>query len=135
MKDNYQITKQDFERGWKLFAKEFADGQTLTQQEVYSQQLLLDAEQMQQKTGVYPAVREVHDHWKQQAHETERKRIASWQPEGRISDFDFSQYAEQLASGDTDGPFVTFMRVADELRKSGKTNLTVGDVRAEIRKR
>ena len=132
MNNNYRITKEDIERGWKLFAKEFADGQTLTQQEVYSQQLLLDAVQMQRETGVYPTVQEVHDRWDSDRQDAERKRIASWRSEGRITDFDFSEYAQQVADG-LDGPFVTFMRVADELRQAGNKQLTVGDVRTAMK--
>jgi hypothetical protein len=132
MNDNYRITQQDFDRGWKLFAREFVDGQTLTQQEIYLQTLLFDAEQMQRKTGIYPTVGEVHGKWNSDRQDAERKRIASWQSEGGITDFDFSEYAQQVADG-LDGPFITFMRVADKLRKAGRTQLTVGDVRATLR--
>jgi hypothetical protein len=130
----YRVTLEDFERGHILFRKEFADGQTLTEQEQYLQHLLLDAEHMHGKTGVYPTVQEVHDKWQREAEERERKRIESWQDEGRISAYDFTCYEEQLASGDTDGPFVRFMRVAADLKTSGK-QLTVGDVRTEMKKR
>jgi hypothetical protein len=91
--------------------------------------VLMDAE----KIGRWPVtVSEVHAEWERERQERERKRIASWQDEGRMSDYDFSEYAQQVADG-LDGPFVTFMRVADKLRKAGKTQLTVGDVRATLR--
>jgi hypothetical protein len=91
--------------------------------------VLMDAE----KIGRWPVtVAEVHAEWERERQERERKRIASWQSEGRITDFDFSEYALQVADG-LDGPFVTFMRMADKLRKAGKTQLTVGDARATLR--
>jgi hypothetical protein len=71
---NYRITNEDFERGHKLFAREFADGQTLTEQEKYLQDLLLDAEQMHLTAGAYPTVQDVHDQWQRDAEERERKR-------------------------------------------------------------
>jgi hypothetical protein len=71
----YRITEQDFDRGHALFRREFADGQTMTEQERYLQDMLLDAEQMHRKAGVYPTVQEVHDKWQREAEERERKRL------------------------------------------------------------
>lgn len=132
---NYRITAQDVERAYKLLEKEFVECRTLTQQQLHLQDLGLDSEQMQRESGEYPTVKEVHDQWRQEAHEAERKRITSWVNEGRITAYDFGCYEKQVADGEADGPFATFMRVAAELQESGKHNLTVGDVRAEIRKR
>jgi hypothetical protein len=133
LRPNYRITQEDFQRGWKLFEKEFSSGQDLKEQELHFQELLLDAERMYRQTGQYPTVQDVLDHRTKEKYEAERKRIASWQNEGRISAYDFSCYEQQLADGE-DGPFVNFMRVAASLKQSGRHNLTVGDVRAEIKK-
>ena len=69
----YRIKPADIERGHKLFVKEFVDGQTLTEQEIYSQQLLLDAERMHAATGTYPTVQEVHNRWDREE-EARKKR-------------------------------------------------------------
>jgi hypothetical protein len=90
--------------------------------------VLMDAE----KIGRWPVtVSEVHAEWERERQERERKRIASWRDEGRMSDFDFSEYAQQVADG-LDGPFVTFMRMADKLRQAGMKQLTVEDVRVTL---
>src|SRR5882724_1442029 len=91
----YRITQEDFERGHNLFAKEFADGLTLTEQERYLQGLLLDAEEMHGKTGGHPTVQEVHDRWQQQHHEGERRRIASLQVGYTFTQHDFDTLAEE----------------------------------------
>jgi hypothetical protein len=124
----YRITQEDFERGHKLFAKEFADGQTLTEQERYLQDLLLDAEQMHGKTGVYPTVEEVHNYWQQEAHDRERKRIASWQDGYTFTQRDFDTLAE-----DDSGPMLDFVQTAKALKsKTGKFP-TVANVRTELK--
>lgn len=71
----YRVTAEDFERGHKLFAREFAECEKLTEQEVYLQELLLDAERLHQQTGVYPTVQDVHDQWQREAEDRERKRL------------------------------------------------------------
>jgi hypothetical protein len=129
---NYRITPQDITHAFTLISKEFSDGQQLKPREAYLERLGFQANVMQRESGVYPTVQEVHERWDSDRKEAERKRIASWRSEGRITDFDFSEYAQQVADG-LDGPFVIFMRVADELRQAGRIQLTVGDVRTAMR--
>jgi hypothetical protein len=126
----YRITQEDFERGHKLFRKEFADGQTLTEQERYLQGLLLDAEQMHGKTGVYPTVQDVHDQWQQENHERERRRIASWQDGYTFTQHDFDTLAEEES-----GPMFDFVSTAKNLKNSTGAFPTIGDVRTEMKKR
>jgi hypothetical protein len=129
---NHRITKEDVQQGWKLFAKQFES--EATDEEIYLADLLTDAGEIHRSTGAWPTVGEVLAVWKHEAQERERKRIASWQDAGRITAYGFSCYEQQLAAGDTNGPFVTLMRVAQSLKQSSK-QLTVGDVRAEIKRR
>src|SRR5258708_35240477 len=128
--NNYRVTTEDVDRGYKLFLRQsgIGDGPEPTEDEAYLAQILIDAGHIHGKTGVWPTVGQVLAVWKQEAHDRERKRIESWEDEVRIRATDFTCYDEQLASGDTDGPFVRFMRVAADLKTSGK-QLTVGDVR------
>lgn len=130
MNPDYKISEQESREAFQLWLEE-GKYASLTEEKQHTIAVLMDAE----KLGRWPVtVQDVYDFWQQENHEYERKRIASWQDEGRISAYDFSCYEEQLAAGDTDGPFVSFMRVAADLNKSGK-QLTVGDVRAEMRRR
>ena len=131
----YRISEAEFHEARKIWLDEAKYG-ALSEDERHSVDVLMNAEDARERLHRWPVtVQEVYDHWKQEAEERERKRIASWQDEGRITEYDFSCYEEQLADGDTDGPFVSFMRVAADLKKSGRKNLTVGDVRAEMKKR
>jgi hypothetical protein len=130
----YRISEAESREACKIWLDE-EKYRALSEGERHSIDVLMDAEHAHEKLGRWPVtVEEVYDHWNQEQQECERKRIASWQDEGRISAYDFSCYEEQLAAGDTDGPFVSFMRVAADLKKSGKQQLTVGDVRAEMRR-
>jgi hypothetical protein len=124
----YRITQEDFERGHKLFAKEFADGQTLTEQERYLQDLLLDAEQMHRKTGLLPTVSEVYDRWQQENHESERRRITSWQDGYMFTQGDFDTLAEEES-----GPMFDFVSTAKNLKSRTGAFPTIGDVRRSLK--
>ena len=136
LETDYRVTEGDVDEGWKLFARRFGigDGPEPTDEEIFVADILIDAGDIHRKTGEFPTVGEVLAAWKQEEQERERKRVASWQDEGRITDYDFSCYEEQLAAGEG-GPFVDFIRVAADLKKSTSKQLTVGDVRKEMKKR
>ncbi len=72
---NYRITQEDIARGSKLFAKEFAEGIALTEQERYFSDVLLDAADIHRQTGTWPTVSEVYDYWEKKNHAAEHRRI------------------------------------------------------------
>ena len=126
---DYVISEVESAEALKIWLNE-QQYRALSDDERETIDVLMDAN----KLGCWPVtVSEVLDHRTKEKYEAERKRIASWRNEGRISAYDFSCYEQQLADGE-DGPFVNFMRVAASLKQSGHHNLTVGDVRAEIKK-
>jgi hypothetical protein len=127
---NYRITQEDIARGWKLFAKEFGDGIALTEQERYFSDVLLDAHDIYRQTGVLPTVSEVYDRWEQENHAAERSRIASWQDGYTFTQRDFDTLAEEES-----GPMFDFLSTAKNLKSKTGAFPTIGDVRAEMKKR
>jgi hypothetical protein len=127
---SYRITHEDIARGSTLFAKEFAEGIALTEQERYFSDVLLDAADIHRQTGVLPTVSEVYDHWQQENHESERGRIGSWQDGYTFTQRDFDTLAEEES-----GPMFDFVSTAKNLKSSTGAFPTIGDVRAEMKKR
>jgi hypothetical protein len=126
----YKISEEESREALQLWLDGAKYG-ALSEDKRHTIDVLMEAS----KLGRWPVtVQEVYEHWNQERQERERKRIASWEDQGRLSAYDFNCYQEQIADGE-DGPFVSFMQVAADLQKSGKKNLTVGDVRAEMKKR
>ena len=126
----YRISEAESHEALKIWL-DAAGYRLLSPEEQQQIDVLMDAE----KLGRWPVtVQEVYDHWEQERQECERKDIASWEDNGKITPYDFSRYEEQLAAGET-GPLVDFMRAAIRLKQSTGKQLTVGDVRAEMKKR
>jgi hypothetical protein len=126
---NYRITQEDIARGSRLFAKEFAEGIALTEQERYFSDVLLDAADIHRQTGALPTVSEVYDHWEQKNHEAERRRIASWQDGYTFIQRDFDTLAEEAS-----GPMFDFVSTAKNLKSRTGAFPTIGAVRAEMKR-
>jgi len=75
--DNYRITAEDEDQGYKLFVRQYlpSDEPEPTGEEVYLAEILIDAGHIHRKTGVWPTVGEVLAVWKRDADQRERKRL------------------------------------------------------------
>jgi hypothetical protein len=75
--DNYRVTPEDNDRGFKIFVRQFGigDGPEPTADELYVADILIDAGYIQHATGKWPTVREVLSKREKDAAERERKRL------------------------------------------------------------
>jgi hypothetical protein len=125
LQPDYRISEAESTEATKIWLNE-QQYRAMSEEEREMIDVLMDAD----KLGRWPVtVSEVHDHWKQENHESERRRIASWRSDYVFTERDFTALAEEDS-----GPMFEFVNTAKHLKDKSGLYPAVAQVRAEMKR-